>query len=126
MKLINTCQINILIILILFSSFASLSAESKNKAALDEISKQLRCMTCQNQTVYESDTNFSKQMKKEILEQLMKKKSKTEIIDFMIERYGEYILLKPKFSTKNLFLWIAPFVLFSLSLLIIFLKLRKH
>ena len=96
------------------------------KILLDEITKELRCMTCQSQTIYESESDFSQQIKNEIAEQIKKNKTKKEIIDFLVERYGEYIILKPKFDKKNLFLWIAPFVLLISSLGIFFIKLRKN
>ena len=92
----------------------------------DEITKMLRCMSCQNLNVYESDTDFSKQIKKEVFDQLKLNKSKEEIVDFMVERYGEYIVLKPRFDGKNLILWLSPFVLIISALLIIIGKMRKN
>ena len=86
----------------------------------------LRCMSCQNLNVYESDTDFSKQIKKEVFDQLKLNKSKEEIVDFMVERYGEYIVLKPRFDGKNLILWLSPFVLIISALLIIIGKMRKN
>jgi len=92
----------------------------------DNISKQLRCMTCQNQNVYESESAFSNQIKNEIFNQLKQKKSKVEIIDFMVERYGEYILLKPKLDAKNTILWAMPFVIIIISFWLLFLKIRSN
>ena len=92
---------------------------------LNHIASKLRCMTCQNQTIYESETEFSKQIKTEILEQLNNNKNEEEIIEFIIQRYGEYILLKPKFDGKNLVLWLLPFLLLLASMGIFYLKLRK-
>ena len=83
-------------------------------------------MTCQNQTVYESETEFSKQIKKEVLNQLKNNRSKTQIIDFMVERYGDYILLKPQFNKRNLILWILPFLLLMISFSIFVYKLKKR
>ena len=91
-----------------------------------EITKILRCMTCQNQTIYESETEFSKQIKKEILDQLKNNRSKAQIIDFMVERYGDYILLKPQFNKRNLILWILPFLLLMISFSIFVYKLKKR
>ena len=96
------------------------------KILLDEITKELRCMTCQSQTIYESESDFSQQIKNEIAEQIKKNKTKKEIIDFLVERYGEYIILKPKFDKKNLVLWLFPFLLLLVSMGIFYLKLRKN
>ncbi len=93
---------------------------------VNDISKQLRCMTCQNQNVYESESEFSNQIKKEIFDQLKQKKSKAEIIDFMVSRYGEYILLKPKFDAKNTLLWTMPFIIIIISFWLLFLKTRSN
>ena len=112
--------------LILFSLITtSLFGEYNKSDKLNDIASKLRCMTCQNQTVYESETDFSKQIKTEILEQLNEGKNEEEIIEFIIQRYGEYILLKPKFDGKNLVLWLLPFLLLLASIGIFYLKLRK-
>ena len=131
-KLRNYYQINkifglIIMILLNINTLNLISAkEISDEKKFIEISKILRCMTCQNQTVYESETEFSKQIKKEIFDQLKNKRSKTQIIDFMVERYGNYILLKPQFNKKNLILWILPFILLMISFTIFVYKLKKR
>ena len=108
----------IVIILLNIGTINSTSAkEIFDEKKFAEITKILRCMTCQNQTIYESETEFSKQIKKEILDQ---------IIDFMVERYGDYILLKPQFNKRNLILWILPFLLLMISFSIFVYKLKKR
>ena len=82
-------------------------------------------MTCQSQTKHESESDFSKQIKNEVLDQIKQKKTKKEIIDFMVKRYGEYIVFKPKFDKKNLVLWVSPFILLFLLILLISLKSKK-
>jgi len=131
-KLKNYYQINIIIslIIVLFLNIISFKLINAKEASIEEkfaeISKILRCMTCQNQTVYESETEFSKQIKKEILDQLNNKRTKAQIIDFMVERYGDYILLKPQFNKRNLILWILPFLLLMISFVIFVYKLKKR
>ena len=125
-KLKNYLQINILIFIIFLSTNYIIAGENSIKIQAEEITKILRCMTCQNLTIYESDTEFSKQIKNEVYKQLNEKKTKKEIINFFVQRYGEYILLKPKFNKKNLILWSSPFILMILSLIIISAKFRKN
>ena len=131
-KLKNYYQINIIIglIIVLFLNIISFKLINAKEASIEEkfaeISKILRCMTCQNQTVYESEAEFSKQIKKEILVQLNNKRTKAQIIDFMVERYGDYILLKPQFNKRNLILWILPFLLLMISFVIFVYKLKKR
>jgi len=103
----------------------SYAKQTNLKEQSDEIAKILRCMTCQNLTIYESDTEFSKQIKLEIQNQLKNGETKEQIISFMIERYGNYILLKPQFNKMNLLLWLLPFVLLVSSFAILLYKSRK-
>ena len=118
----------VFIVISFFSNYQNilLAKDLSIDERVNDISKQLRCMTCQNQNVYESESEFSNQIKKEISNQLKQKKSKAEIIDFMVERYGEYILLKPKLDAKNTILWTMPFIIIILSFWLLFLKIRSN
>jgi len=110
----------ILIFLITTISEASIESDIKN------ITSKLRCMTCQNQTIYSSDTEFSLSIKKIIRQKLKNNESEKEIMDFLINRYGEYIVLEPKFNKQNLFLWLFPFIILALSLVFFILRIRKN
>ena len=83
-------------------------------------------MTCQNQTIYSSDTDFSLNIKKIVRQKLENNLTEKEIIDFLIYRYGEYILFEPKISKQNLFLWFFPFLILAVSLVFFLLKLKKR
>ena len=100
-------------------------AENNIDDKVKEISLQLRCMTCQNQSIHDSDADFSLQIKKIIKDQIIEAKSEKEIIDFLVSRYGEYIVFKPMLNKKNIFLWVFPFVLFIFSLIIIGMKIKS-
>ena len=110
----------ILIFLITTISEDSIESDIKN------ITSKLRCMTCQNQTIYSSDTEFSLSIKKIISQKLKNNESEKEIMDFLINRYGEYIVLEPKFNKQNLFLWLFPFIILALSLVFLILRIRKN
>tara|TARA_B100000676_G_C17560562_1_gene572038 strand:- start:239 stop:625 length:387 start_codon:yes stop_codon:yes gene_type:complete len=86
---------------------------------------ELRCMTCQNQSIYDSDAEFSNDIKKIVRSQFIEGKSEKEIKEFLVLRYGEYILFKPLFNYKNLFLWGFPFTLLLIGLIFIVLMARK-
>ncbi len=101
-------------------------AKNSIEDKVNEIALELRCMTCQNQSVYESDTDFAKDIKKIIGKQIENGKSKNEIIDFMVERYGEYIVFKPMINKKNLFLWVFPFLIFLISVIFLIISLKKQ
>ena len=83
-------------------------------------------MTCQNQSIYDSDAEFSNDIKKIVKNKFKEGKSEREIKLFLVERYGEYILFKPLLNYKNLFLWAFPFILLGFSLFFIILRTRKN
>ena len=111
---------------ILIFLYKSVCAEDNIEKKLKEITLQLRCMTCQNQSIYDSDTEFAKNIKRIIENQLIEGKKKSEIIEFLVKRYGEYILLKPLINIKTIFLWVFPFILFTFSLIFIGINFKKN
>ena len=101
-------------------------AEANIENDIKDITSKLRCMTCQNQTIYSSDTEFSLSIKKIVRQKLNNNESEKMIMDFLINRYGEYIILEPKFNKQNLFLWLFPFIILALSLVFLILRIRKN
>ena len=101
-----------------------------SKIALDEevkkLTLQLRCMTCQNQSVYDSESEFAKDITSVVKKMIEEGKGEDEIKSFLVERYGEYILFIPKFDTKNLILWLFPFVLFLVFFIFFIIRLKKN
>ena len=93
---------------------------------LKTISLKLRCMTCQNQTIYDSDSDFSTDIKNIIKEKLKNNEKEKEILDFLIERYGEYIVFEPQMNIKNIFLWYFPFIILALSLVFLIFRIKKN
>ena len=81
---------------------------------LRSLSSELRCMVCQNQSLLDSDSELASDMKKIIYEKLKEGKSKEEVKDFLLARYGEFILFKPLFNQTNLLLWLGPIISFLL------------
>jgi cytochrome c-type biogenesis protein CcmH len=98
-----------------FSSYANESIDNKVK----KLTLELRCMTCQNQSVYDSDSDYSEDIKIFVKEKFEEGLTEKEIKKNLTERYGEYILFKPYFNSKNLFLWLFPFILVILSMIIL-------
>ena len=90
-----------------------------------KLTLELRCMTCQNQSIYESEADFSNDIKKIVRTKIEEGKSDMEIKKFLSDRYGEYILFKPLFDYKNLFLWLFPFIMLVFGLFFILSKTRK-
>ena len=112
------------IFFILFFSFSSYANESIDNK-VKKLTLELRCMTCQNQSVYDSDSDYSKDIKIFVKEKFEAGLNEREIKKILTERYGEYILFKPYFNTKNLFLWLFPFILLILSVIILLKNSKK-
>src|SRR5207253_2722436 len=68
-----------------------------------------RCMVCQNQSIDDSDAPLAKDLRVLVRERLTAGDSDSQVIDFLVARYGEFVLLKPRFSLHTLLLWLAPF-----------------
>ena len=112
------------IFFVLFFSFSSYSNEVIDKK-VKKLTLELRCMTCQNQSVHDSDSDYSKDIKIFVKEKFEEGLNEKEIKKILTERYGEYILFKPYFNSKNLFLWLFPFVLVIISVLILIKNSKK-
>ncbi len=115
--------------LLFFLLFFLLSLNSVAKEITEDrvkkLTLELRCMTCQNQSVSDSDSDFAKDISKIVEEKFKDGLSEKEIKIFLTDRYGEYILLKPYFNSKNLLLWLFPFVLVIASMFVFFKKVKK-
>ena len=89
------------------------------------ISAELRCLVCQNQSIDDSDAPLAHDLRKMVREQLVAGKSNEEILDFVVARYGEYVLLKPRLSTETILLWGTPFAVLLVAGLALFLRRRR-
>ena len=115
----------ILYFLFFFISNSVLSVENLDNK-IRELTLELRCMTCQNQSVYDSDSEFANDIRNIVKEKLNEGLNEKEIKIFLTDRYGEYILFKPYFNVKNLILWLFPFVIFLFSLGFFIKNLKKN
>ena len=116
----------ILIYLFLFSTLAVEKSYANIEDDIKKITLKLRCMTCQNQTIYDSEADFSLDIKKVVSQKLQNNETEKEIIDFLIQRYGEYIVFEPQMNKRNIFLWYFPFVIFAFSLVFLILRIKKN
>ena len=109
----------------IFYSNSALSIDNLNNK-VKKLTLELRCMTCQNQSVYDSDSDFAKDIKTLVEDKFKEGLGEKEIKVFLTKRYGEYILFKPYFNIKNLLLWLFPFILLILSLGFFIKGLKKY
>ena len=112
----------ILLISFFILSFQKLSIANNISSEVDKISKNLRCLICQGQSVYDSQSDFALSMKILISKKIKEGKSEKQIYEYLKNQYGEWIVYDPEFNKKNLMLWIFPLILFIFGGLLIYRK----
>jgi cytochrome c-type biogenesis protein CcmH len=91
-----------------------------------EISAGLRCLVCQNQSIDDSDAQLAKDLRLLVRERLVAGSSDQEVRDYLVQRYGEFVLLKPTFKAHNLLLWLTPVLVLALGALGVYAALRRR
>jgi len=118
-----------LILALLQPAFAVQPDEILRDPALESraraLSKDLRCMVCQNQSIDDSDAPLARDLRLLVRERLQAGDSDKEVIDFLVARYGEFVLLKPRFSLETALLWLGP-VLVLLASIGVLLSWRRR
>jgi len=89
------------------------------------ISAELRCLVCQNQSIDDSDAPLAKDLRTLVREQLTQGKSDAEIMDFVVARYGEFVLLKPRLTAGTILLWATPFAVLLIAGTMLLLRRRR-
>ena len=113
------------IIFFIILNFNIVSAENFT-VDLNMVLKNLRCLVCQGQSVADSNSEFAQTIKIVVKDQINDGKSEKEIYDFLIEKYGEWIVYKPPLNKVNFVLWIFPYLALISGGAIIFLFLKKR
>ena len=85
------------------------------QARYEKISSEVRCLVCQNQTIKDSNAFLAADLKREIRRLMEEGKTDAEIYDFLVARYGDFVLYSPRKSGKTLVLWIAPFLFIAVG-----------
>jgi cytochrome c-type biogenesis protein CcmH len=96
------------------------------QARYEEIIEEVRCLKCQNQSIRDSNAFLAADLRREIRRLLEEGKSDAEIYDFLVTRYGEFALYRPRASGKTLVLWLAPAILLVIGLLVLVRVLRRR
>jgi cytochrome c-type biogenesis protein CcmH len=126
--------ISLLMLVMLLLPSAGWTQEARPVAEDPEVEKRLvaltedlRCLVCQNETIAESRADFSNDMRREIREQIHANKTDPEIIEFLVERYGDFVLYDPPLKPTTLVLWFGPLILFlwGVGALTLYLRQRR-
>ena len=109
-------------LIIIFFVFTLNFSYAEEKNLTNKITKNLRCLICQGQSVYDSQSDFALSMKILISKKIKEGKSEKQIYEYLKNQYGEWIVYDPEFNRKNLILWIFPLILFIFGGLLIYRK----
>ena len=123
-----------LLLLCLLSSFAMAQVQEEERPSDDpvieqrlaKLSKELRCLQCQNQTLADSPAGLAADLRREIREQMKAGKSDQEIIAFLTQRYGDFILYRPRVTYTTYLLWFGPFILLLAGLYVLFRYIKQR
>ena len=117
--------LHIIILSFIFFTFKIYALENIDER-VKNLTLELRCMTCQNQSIYDSDAEFSNDIKKIVKQKLQAGESERDIKKFLVERYGEYILFRPLMNYNNIFLWSFPFILLIIGVFFVLIKSKGN
>lgn len=123
-----------ILLLSLFASLAVAQVQTEDVPADDPVieqrlarlSQELRCLQCRNQTLADSPAGLAEDLRREIRAQMKAGKTDKEIIAFLTERYGDFILYRPRVTATTYLLWFGPFVLLLGGLLLLFRYIKQR
>lgn len=99
--------------------------DDATEAEYQSLVQELRCLVCQNQNLAGSDADLAKDLRKQTYDMLQQGKSRAEVIDYMVTRYGDFVLYRPPLKSSTLFLWGGPFALLLIVLIVVMLRIKK-
>jgi cytochrome c-type biogenesis protein CcmH len=93
---------------------------------VNALAEELRCLVCQNQTLADSNAPLAVDLKNQIREQLAKGASERDVVDFMVARYGDFVLYRPPFKASTVALWLGPFVFLILGVWVLLRRISRR
>lgn len=123
----------LLIVCLLLLASAAVAKQAVPTAAdpllekrVHEITSELRCLVCQNQTIADSNAELAVDLKNQVREMVDSGRSDSEIMDYMVQRYGDFVLYRPPVKGATFLLWAGPFLLLAIGLLVLAITLRRR
>lgn len=99
--------------------------DDATEAEYKELIEELRCLVCQNQNLAGSDADLAKDLRQQTYEMLQQGKSREQVVEYMVSRYGDFVLYRPPVKTGTLLLWAGPFVLLLFVLAMVFIRIKN-
>lgn len=122
----------VIIGLLFFSCLSQAAIEAYEFPSLEmeadytQLIHELRCLVCQNQNLSGSNSDLAKDLRRQTHELLMQGNTQDQVTDYMVARYGDFVLYRPRLQSNTLLLWLGPFVLLTLVVIAAFMKMRKR
>jgi cytochrome c-type biogenesis protein CcmH len=123
----------LLMVLLCFLPVLSYAGEAKDLAddpvvekRMVKLAENLRCLVCQNESLASSRSDLAKDLRQEVREQIKKGMSDQEIIDYLVARYGDFVLFDPPMKRYTILLWYGPFALLLIGVVVLIAQLRKR
>jgi cytochrome c-type biogenesis protein CcmH len=113
------------LLLVLACGLAAAQDDAALEKRVRELSTELRCLVCQNQTLAESNAPLAVDLRNQVREQLKAGKSERDVVDFLVARYGDFVLYRPPLKASTVLLWTGPFLLLAFGLFLLFVKIRR-
>jgi cytochrome c-type biogenesis protein CcmH len=112
--------------LILFCGLAMAQEDPALEKRVRDLSSELRCLVCQNQTLADSNAPLAVDLRNQVREQLKSGKSERDVIDFLVARYGDFVLYRPPLQANTVLLWLGPFLLLVVGLALLVWRLHRR
>ena len=121
-------------LLLLAALAAPLAAKEAAPAAADpvleqrvmKLAEELRCLVCQNQTLAESNAPLAEDLRNQLREKMREGKTDREVVDFLVERYGDFVLYRPPLKATTVLLWFGPLLLLAIGFAVLLRRVRRH
>ena len=118
--------LKIFIVLFLVTNFSELKSDEVNDVLKNKILKNIRCLICQGQSIYDSESEFASSIKLIVDRKINDGLREEQIYDFLREKYGDWIIYDPKLNKNTYILWLLPLLLFLFGGAIIYKKIKKN
>ena len=112
--------------LMVFLGLPAFSEDPNLEKRVTGLAHELRCLVCQNQTIADSNAPLAVDLRNQIREQLAAGKSESDVIDFMVARYGDFVLYRPPLKASTVLLWAGPFIFLLLGMFLLYRRVTRR
>ena len=116
----------LLLVLLLMTSSLAFAEDANLDRRVMTLAKELRCLVCQNETLADSQAPLAADLRNQIREQLAAGKSEHEVVDFLVARYGDFVLYNPPFKASTALLWTGPFLFLAIGAFVLVRFVRRR